>query len=119
MTTQIEIEAGAKAAYEESVFDPQDEAPDWGHLNPLAKLAYIRKIKAALEAAEQVRWQPIETAPKDGTYILAILSWLPYPKVLFWATYANEWRCPVSENKHGPYEPILWQHMPSMPSEDK
>lgn len=30
----------------------------------------INHMKAALEAAERVRWQPIDTAPKDGTDFL-------------------------------------------------
>lgn len=42
-------------------------------------------------------WRPIETAPRDGTHILAFIPWAIHPKTLFWASYANEWRCPASE----------------------
>src|SRR6266851_2617052 len=62
-------------------------------------------------------WRPIETAPKDGTMILTFVPWLTYPKTLFWAKYADEWRCPATEDAHK-YEPTHWLPLPTPPSED-
>jgi hypothetical protein len=31
---------------------------------------YMARMRAALEAAERAAWQPIESAPKDGTPVL-------------------------------------------------
>jgi hypothetical protein len=66
-------------------------------------------------------WQPIETAPKDGTHILAWVPWTRYPKTLFWAIYADEWRCPASER--GPcedgWQPTHWMPAPAPPQEEK
>lgn len=52
-------------------------------------------------------WRPIDTAPKDGAMILTVVPWLMYPKTLFWATYADEWRCPATEDANS-YEPTHW-----------
>jgi hypothetical protein len=41
------------------------------------------QAKAALEAAERVRWQPIETAPMDGSSFLAELCGNTYAVVFF------------------------------------
>lgn len=39
-----------------------------------------------------MEWQPIETAPKDGTVIFAIDSRRDYKAVVKW-TGAGEWEC--------------------------
>lgn len=43
------------------------EHEDWHAIKDLR--AYVNELEQALE---QMQWQPIETAPKDGTKILAI-----------------------------------------------
>ncbi len=70
-------------------------------------------------AAKLNPWRPIEEAPKDGTYILTLVPFLPDPKILFWAKYADDWRCPASEDLCAPYGPTKWQFLPAPPSEDK
>ena len=67
--TQAEIEAAARAlAYKARCEHASHEDAviyadiSWG--------LWVDSAKAALAAAEQSRWQPIETAPKDGTLIL-------------------------------------------------
>jgi hypothetical protein len=72
-----------------------------------AILPYVTPLLDELSAArEAAAWRPIETAPKNQM-ILCSVPWLPYPKILFWADYANDWRCPVNEDKH-PYAPTHW-----------
>lgn len=63
-------------------------------------------------------WQPIETAPKDGTMILAHVPWLPYATPLFWASYAGDWRSPATEVAPGAasWAPTAWFPMPELPS---
>jgi Lar family restriction alleviation protein len=69
-------------------------------------------------AATMALWQPIEMAPKDGTHILAVIPWLPDAKTLFWAPYANEWRCPSSERGPDPegWLPTHWMPLPTPPA---
>jgi len=77
--TDAMVEAGASAAY--GVFVEQQSHPDrwpsWGEMvaqghQGLWRVNEFRDIaRAALLAAERAAWQPIATAPRDGTWILA------------------------------------------------
>jgi hypothetical protein len=64
-------------------------------------------------------WQPIETAPGDGTYIL--LGYFPEwggasYKVAFWHTSHQKW-CDVKSlyNAEGPFSPTHWMTLPPPP----
>ena len=60
-----------------------------------------------------MRWQPIDTAPKDGT---SILVWSPTPEqadVAWWADGPGCWL-----DNYGKYltdEPSHWMHLPDGP----
>lgn len=61
-------------------------------------------------------WKLIDSAPKDGSMILAAFPWLPYAKPIFWARYANEWRCPATEVIPSDVEgPTHWMPCPAIP----
>lgn len=76
-------------------------------------------------------WQPIETAPKDGTHILVFPALLAYPLVATWERPARTppmmrsrgeetghfgfWRVAMSPAKV-PYEPTHWMPLPAPPS---
>lgn len=56
-------------------------------------------------------WQPIETAPKDGTYILSFYGSIPL--VIQWSNACNGWCCST-----GPYHPLPlthWMPLPNLP----
>jgi hypothetical protein len=65
MPSEAEIEAAARALHKRNGFFPEFERASYA-----AQQEYREDAKAALEAAERVRWQPIESAPRDGTEIL-------------------------------------------------
>ena len=61
-----------------------------------------------------MEWQPIETAPKDGTPILgfadgkqAIVEWLEYWKLCVWGSFADD----------GKWWPTHWMPLPPPPGE--
>lgn len=83
---------------------------------------FIRDALCAYVAEPQ--WQPIESAPTDGTNILAIvagnhpMSGQPFiPEVVKW-TEDGWWNCMwgcASDNRGG-YEPTHWMPLPPAPS---
>jgi hypothetical protein len=57
-------------------------------------------------------WQPIDTAPRDGTIILCALDFLPYPLPLSWAKHRALWFCPADGQ---PHNPTHWMPLPKAP----
>lgn len=58
-------------------------------------------------------WQPIATAPRDGTHILAYPALLDMACVVSWAGTAQSgyWRLPMTEHAT-PYFPEYWTPVP-------
>ena len=59
-------------------------------------------------------WQPIETAPKDGTHILAFPVLLDVACVVSWhgSGHAGYWRLPMTDQII-PYLPTMWMQVPA------
>ena len=55
-------------------------------------------------------WQPIETAPKDGTEILCA-DCCQRKSVLYWSEDAGDWVC----RAHCTHDPVVWQPLPEGP----
>lgn len=58
-----------------------------------------------------MKWLPIETAPRDGTYILAYPVLLDIACVISWDG-AGYWRMPMTSIEP-PYQPKMWAPLPS------
>lgn len=142
MPSEKEIEAGAEAIYKTMPLSTEIKVPTT-HLNPpYESKEYIfsweeckredkehtariyHKAKVALEAAEKVRWQPIETAPKDGTTIILYNKFYSYLPIGKWDIleggdeYGNNaiyaWH--VSENFNTMGDGILSENEDIMPT---
>lgn len=67
-------------------------------------------------------WQPIETAPMDGTLILSASRHqkVDEPQVLAviaWSTRDREWFCPDGADRPTwPWRPTHWQPLPDPPA---
>lgn len=91
----------------------------------------IREAAAALEAAREDAWQPIETAPRDGTTVVVYFKghgpmtvawedpWGDGPEGAIWC---------VTDHKHGPPYPVRgyrtgddthWRPLPAPPAIDQ
>jgi hypothetical protein len=149
MTTQAEIEAAARDLIKrvtESKGKPRDRASIDCDIrdNPRIALLAIESlanllqasealkrgyIDATLEAAARASWQPIETAPKDGTVIDVWLGNASKSDVLFYCTPGTRRSCGWhwSNGKFRPtmglqtpavfIVPTHWQSLPSPPPE--
>ena len=63
----------------------------------------------------EINWQPIETAPHDGSRILVYADY-----EMFVVRWIDDW-WHVNDNKHGPYslrgpEPTHWMPLPEPPA---
>lgn len=75
-------------------------------------IAWLAVARRAIALAAGPRWQPIETAPKDGSSILAV-HWLwKAAKVVFFN--ADVWRLTESLFAVG-IDPTHWQPLPTGP----
>ena len=59
-------------------------------------------------------WEPIETAPKDGTRVLLCRNELVEPVTIgFWSMVECDWSTPLWHFKKP--QPILWMPLPTAP----
>lgn len=77
-------------------------------------------IRKALEAAEQAAWQPIETAPRDGNFIMvAKLNSEYFVRQSAWSRINHEWV--VDKNEYITvcldFQPTHWRPLPELPKE--
>ena len=80
------------------------------------------RIRAALELTTEPEptsggWQPIETAPKDGTQVDV---WCPelgggYRVADAWVDHAGNWRCYFDNNVRWAHQPTHWRPLPPAP----
>ena len=77
-----------------------------------ARVALIPMLVAAIRAPQ---WQPIETAPKDGTWVLIWIDWIGNPRSSAFenGTWQNlPWVSSVKD-----YNPSHWMPLPKPPTE--
>lgn len=72
-------------------------------------------IEAGKQAARQEDWRPIESAPQDGTRIIAWFDPAERMQVARWVVEGslNGWT--TDSNTPFAYPPILWQPLPATP----
>lgn len=93
------------------------------------RFPYVQKLErfaAAVEANCVPQWQPIETAPRDGTYILVATehgSWVAKYQAVFQSGFVpdNPWRSMMLNHdhikrKHRTQQPTEWMPLPSAPA---
>lgn len=87
---------------------------------------YIDGLIAFINAAtaqarrEALEWQPIETVPKDGTFVL--LGWFEMEgqnsqEVAFWNSRIQRW-CQIHDSftDHAAFQPTHWLPLPEAPN---
>ena len=88
----------------------------------------MHKALAAINALPGVGWQPIETAPKDGTWVLLTGGLIDYgwdrdtqPLVVAGQFVGTVWQFAWCDGGYyGEYEnPTHWMPLPDAPSEEK
>lgn len=73
------------------------------------------EIERLRRASSPLDWQPMETAPKDGTRVLVKLDHPIWdPQIARWQY--EEWRL---DNNDWPCHPLRWQPLPGAPPHDR
>lgn len=107
--TDPQIEAAARALCQSSGVNPDalsSKLMDYRVLEENWK-KYIQKAEIALKAADEAAWLPIESAPKDGTQILAFDG--QYQELVTWER--GLWWCDPGLT----FSPTHWQPLPKAP----
>lgn len=74
--------------------------------------ALATAIRSLLAERERNGWKPIESAPKDGTFILAFCVGGEIPAIIHWT--GNLWE--DCDESRGHFLPRHWQPLPSPPA---
>jgi hypothetical protein len=56
-------------------------------------------------------WQPIETAPRDGT---EVIGWDGHSRVIMWCGSSGKW-----QSSEGREQPTLWLPLPTPPATEE
>jgi hypothetical protein len=87
--------------------------------------------QAILAERERNEWQPISTAPKDGTVFFGKGDLDSYPQPMRWAAYSPDRQSEMDEDGFWDYaeelisdisgwaSPSVWMHIPPLPSPPK
>ena len=59
-------------------------------------------------------WQPIKTAPKDGTQVLGYFD--GHVVVMLWFTYSNDYTCWETVDAETEVDPTHWMPLPNPPT---
>jgi hypothetical protein len=99
--------------------DPPLAGEPWMSMDDAARLSaeLVASARTALAASHgQERWQPIETAPKDGTWILAWLGGIADIADTIQWNYGGWWN---GSNGHvaTAAQPTHWRPLPTPPTE--
>jgi hypothetical protein len=77
---------------------------------------------AAVERLERYGWQPIETAPKDETTIVATRNEVGHRSytLIFWSIVDHEWAGYTAEDEKRlvKFQPTHWMPLPEPPTND-
>lgn len=117
---RLESRAMIEAPQDNDGYDPDSDSDDsaeitWGELAEIAAL--MREAAQALKGSALSRpasgWQPIETAPKDGTRVLG--GWVDYPLVqIVFCDRDETWRESQAMRSSAP--PDHWMPLPAPPA---
>ena len=65
-------------------------------------------------------WQPIETAPRDGSIIIAFHAAWTRPSAVWWETTqggGGQWMFDSDDSERAKPEPTHWQSLPAPPED--
>jgi len=89
----------------------------WAKLRPLVSHS---KTKEAIEAYERAKWQPIASAPRDGSPIDIYANVRRFADC-YWHSQAERWVSPHHGGLRLPADvkPTHWHPLPTPPSEEE
>lgn len=116
--TDPRIEAAARAICEYA-HQCEGETVQWYEITEALRDVARRYALIALEAADAAAWRPIESAPKDGTEIIACGTQTfdagckpePFTNIICWSS--NRWQDGTIADEP---KPTHWQPLPTPPN---